>query len=189
MKYNIIILSCLLIIGGCSNIKLSKEEISTKENSYLENTLYENFIASGIVKFYVEDKKISSRFNFIKNKKNEEIEFLDLFNNVIVTFEIENNGIEIKNYKKNVNSEALKKIINRPIFKNIIINFANILMGNKESAILVEKYNNGLLKKIKNDTYIVNYKVYNNNLLPVVIGIDFFNIDFDLKILNWKIIK
>lgn len=189
MKYNTIIFFCALVISGCSNTKLFQEEISTNENSYKENISHENFIATGTVKFSVEEKKISSRFSFIKNKKKEEIEFLDLFNNVIVAFEIKKNGIEIKNYKNNVNSDALEKLINRPIFKNIIINFSNILMANRNEVISVKKYKNGLLREIKNETYVVAYKVYNKEFLPVIMEIDFFNISFDLKILNWKIIK
>tara|TARA_B110000438_G_C15811122_1_gene649696 strand:+ start:1889 stop:2491 length:603 start_codon:yes stop_codon:yes gene_type:complete len=189
MKYNTIIFFCALVISGCSNTKLFQEEISTNENSYKENISHENFIVTGTVKFSVEEKKISSRFNFIKNKKKEEIEFLDLFNNVIVAFEIKKNGIEIKNYKNNVNSDALEKLINRPIFKNIIINFSNILMANRNEVISVKKYKNGLLREIKNETYVVAYKVYNKEFLPVIMEIDFFNISFDLKILNWKIIK
>ena len=189
MKYNTIIFFCALVISGCSNTKLFQEEISTNENSYKENISHENFIVTGTVKFSVEEKKISTRFNFIKNKKKEEIEFLDLFNNVIVAFEIKKNGIEIKNYKNNVNSDALEKLINRPIFKNIIINFSNILMANRNEVISVKKYKNGLLREIKNETYVVAYKVYNKEFLPVIMEIDFFNISFDLKILNWKIIK
>ena len=189
MKYNTIIFFCALVISGCSNTKLFQEEISTNENSYKENISHENFIVTGTVKFSVEEKKISSRFSFIKNKKKEEIEFLDLFNNVIVAFEIKKNGIEIKNYKNNVNSDALEKLINRPIFKNIIINFSNILMANRNEVISVKKYKNGLLREIKNETYVVAYKVYNKEFLPVIMEIDFFNISFDLKILNWKIIK
>ena len=189
MKYNTIIFFCALVISGCSNTKLFQEEIPTNENSYKENISHENFIATGTVKFSVEEKKISSRFSFIKNKKKEEIEFLDLFNNVIVAFEIKKNGIEIKNYKNNVNSDALEKLINRPIFKNIIINFSNILMANRNEVISVKKYKNGLLREIKNETYVVAYKVYNKEFLPVIMEIDFFNISFDLKILNWKIIK
>ena len=141
------------------------------------------------IKFYVDEKKISSRFNFIKNNNIEEIEFLDLFNNVIATFEIEKSSIEIKNYEKNLNSEALQKIINRPIFKNIITNFSNILMCKENSLADSERYNNGLLRKIKNENYVVTYITYNKNSLPVVMNIDFFNINFDLKIINWKIIK
>ena len=189
MKYNTIIFFCALVISGCSNTKLFQEEISTNENSYKENISHENFIVTGTVKFSVEEKKISSRFSFIKNIKKEEIEFLDLFNNVIVAFEIKKNGIEIKNYKNNVNSDALEKLINRPIFKNIIINFSNILMANRNEVISVKKYKNGLLREIKNETYAVAYKVYNKEFLPVIMEIDFFNISFDLKILNWKIIN
>ena len=106
-----------------------------------------------------------------------------------MAFEIKKNGIEIKNYKNNVNSDALEKLINRPIFKNIIINFSNILMANRNEVISVKKYKNGLLREIKNETYVVAYKVYNKEFLPVIMEIDFFNISFDLKILNWKIIK
>ena len=73
MKYNTIIFFCALVISGCSNTKLFQEEISTNENSYKENISHENFIVTGTVKFSVEEKKISSRFSFIKNKKKEEI--------------------------------------------------------------------------------------------------------------------
>ena len=52
-----------------------------------------------------------------------------------------------------------------------------------------EKYNNGLYRKIKNENYVVTYKKYNEDFLPVIMNIDFFNINFDLKIINWKIIE
>jgi len=189
MKYKIIIICLILIVGGCSSIKILEQKDSSKETKTYENVFYENFVAKGIVKFYVEDQKISSRFNFKKNREIEEIEFIDLFNNIIVTFEINKDNIKIKDDKKNVNSQALQKIINRPIFKNIIINFSKILSGKANSPISVKKYKNGLYKSIKNNTYTVYYKIYNSDLLPVLMKIDFFNIMFDLKILNWKLIK
>ena len=190
MKYSkLLLLSFSLIIVGCSGTNLFQKKIFVKEDIKKENISYERFIATGVVKFYVDEKKISSRFNFIKNNNIEEIEFLDLFNNVIATFEIEKSSIEIKNYEKNLNSEALQKIINRPIFKNIITNFSNILMCKESSLFDSERYNNGLLRKIKNKNYVVTYITYNKNSLPVVMNIDFFNINFDLKIINWKIIK
>lgn len=190
MKYSkLLLLSFSLIIVGCSGTNLFQKKFFAKEDIKKENISYERFIATGVVKFYVDEKKISSRFNFIKNNNIEEIEFLDLFNNVIATFEIEKSSIEIKNYEKNLNSEALQKIINRPIFKNIIINFSNILMCKENSLVDSERYNNGLLRKIKNENYVVTYITYNKNSLPVVMNIDFFNINFDLKIINWKIIK
>jgi hypothetical protein len=45
-------------------------------------------LLKGVVKFEVKNQKISSRFNFIKNKSYEEIVLLDLFNNSIISFEI-----------------------------------------------------------------------------------------------------
>lgn len=190
MKYNkLLLLSISLIIGGCSGTNLFQKEIFVKEDVKKENIFHESFIAKGVVKFYVNDKKISSRFNFKKNKNIEEIEFLDLFNNVIATFEIEKISIKIKNHEKNLNSEALQKIINRPIFKDIILNFSNILMCKENNLNNSERYKNGLLRKIKNENYLVNYIAYDKNSLPVVMRIDFFNINFDLKIINWKIIE
>jgi len=190
MKYSILpLLFYTLMIAGCSGNSLFKKEIFIIEDIKKDNIYYENFIATGSVKFYVNEKKISSRFNFIKNKENEEIEFLDLFNNVIVTFKIEKSGIKIKNNDKKLNSEALQKIINRPIFKNIITNFSNILMCMENNSSFSEKYNNGLYRKIKNENYVVTYKKYNEDFLPVIMNIDFFNINFDLKIINWKIIE
>ena len=190
MKYSkLLLLSFSLIIGGCSGTNLFQKNIFIKEDIKKENIFYENFIATGVVKFYVDEKKISSRFNFIKNKDIEEIEFLDLFNNVIATFKIEKSSIKIKNYEKNLNSEALQKIINRPIFKNIITNFSNILMCKENPLVDSERYKDGLLRKIKNENYLVTYITYNKNSLPVIMNIDFFNINFDLKIINWKLVK
>ena len=189
MKFSALLLSCILIITGCSGNIFLKKEIFVTQDVKKDNINYENYIASGTVKFYIDEKKISSRFNFIKNKKNEVIEFLDLFNNIIVAFKIKKSGIEINNNDKNLNSKALQKIINRPVFKNIIINFSNILMCKENNSSFSEKYKNGLIKKIKNENYVVTYKTYNKDFFPVIMNIDFFNINFDLKIINWKIIE
>ena len=70
MKYKIIIICLTLTVGGCSSIKIFEQKDSLKEPKVYENVFYENFVAKGIVKFYVEDQKISSRFNFKKKQKN-----------------------------------------------------------------------------------------------------------------------
>lgn len=70
MKYKLIFLS-LLILCGCQSINVFNFEKSLKKTETIENVFYENFSAKGIVKFYAKNKKISSRFNFIKNGSQE----------------------------------------------------------------------------------------------------------------------
>lgn len=79
--------------------------------------------------------------------------------------------------------------MNREIFKKIITNFSNIITGEIEKPIFLIKYSNGLKKIIKNDIYEVKYKRYNKELLPTIMEIDFFNITFNLKIIDWVLIK
>ena len=126
---------------------------------------------------------------FIKNGSQEKIDFLDVFNNIIVTFKVEEEKIVIVDGAKKLNSDSLEKIINRPFFKTVILNFSNILMGKVEPQEVIRKYDNGLYELIKNEKYSIYYKMYNKDFLPVNMKIDFLNIIFDLKILNWTIIE
>ena len=192
MRYNLLILYIFLIPTGCSTVNIFTKEniIDIPEKKYFkEKIVYEKFIAKGVVKFNVKNEKVSSRFKFIKNKNIEEIIFLDIFNNAIVTFEIKKDSIKIKESNDDINSDALTKIMNREIFKKIITNFSNIITGEIEKPIFVKKYSNGLKKIIKNDIYEVKYKRYNKELLPTIMEIDFFNITFNLKIIDWVLIK
>ncbi len=192
MRYNLLILYIFLIPTGCSTVNIFTKEnnIDIPEKKYFkEKIIYEKFIAKGVVKFNVKNEKVSSRFKFIKNKNIEEIIFLDIFNNAIVTFEIKKDSIKIKESNDDINSDALTKIMNREIFKKIITNFSNIITGEIEKPIFLIKYSNGLKKIIKNDIYEVKYKRYNKELLPTIMEIDFFNITFNLKIIDWVLIK
>ena len=164
MRYNLLILYIFLIPTGCSTVNIFTKEniIDIPEKKYFkEKIVYEKFIANGVVKF----------------------------NNAIVTFEIKKDSIEIKESNDDINSDALTKIMNREIFKKIITNFSNIITGEIEEPIFVKKYSNGLKKIIKNDIYEVKYKRYNKELLPTIMEIDFFNITFNLKIIDWVLIK
>lgn len=190
MKYNIIIFFFAVITTGCTTLNIFTDNDSINSNNLHKNVSkinYENFSAKGVVKFEVKNQKISSRFNFIKNKSYEEIVFLDIFNNSIISFEIKSNEILIKESQKEINSESLKEILNRKVFKKIILNFSSILTGKIDNNLYLEKYENGLYKIIKNNNYSVYYKMYNSELLPVIMKVDFFNILFDLKIVNWNI--
>ena len=190
MKYNIIIFFFAVITSGCTTLNIFTDNDSINSNNLNKNVSkinYENFSAKGVVKFEVKNQKISSRFNFIKNKSYEEIVFLDIFNNSIISFEIKSNEILIKESQKEINSESLKEILNRKVFKKIILNFSSILTGKIDNNLYLEKYENGLYKIIKNNNYSVYYKMYNSELLPVIMKVDFFNILFDLKIVNWNI--
>ena len=192
MKYNITILFFLVIIPGCTTLDIFTRSDSINSNVLKKNESninYDNFTAKGIVKFKVKNKKISSRFNFIKNKSYEEIVFLDVFNNSIISFEIKKNEILLKESQKEINSESLEEILNRKVFKKIILNFSSILTGKIDNNLYLEKYENGLYKIIKNNNYAVYYKMYNSKSLPVIMKVDFFNILFDLKIVNWNINK
>ena len=192
MKYNIIIFFFVVITSGCTTLNIFTDNDSINSNNLNKNVSkinYENFSAKGVVKFEVKNQKISSRFNFIKNKSYEEIVFLDLFNNSIISFEIKSNEILIKESQKEINSESLKEILNRKVFKKIILNFSSILTGKIDNNLYLEKYENGLYKIIKNNNYAVYYKMYNSKSLPVIMKVDFFNILFDLKIVNWNINK
>ena len=62
-------------------------------------------------------------------------------------------------------------------------------MGKVEPQEVIRKYDNGLYELIKNEKYSIYYKMYNRDFLPVNMKIDFLNIIFDLKILNWTIIE
>ena len=192
MKYNIIIFFFVVITTGCTALNIFTKNNSINSNNLKKNVSninYDNFSAQGIVKFEVKNQKISSRFNFIKNKSYEEIVFLDIFNNSIISFEIKSNEILIKESQKKINSESLKEILNRKVFKKIILNFSSILTGKIDNNLYLEKYENGLYKIIKNNNYAVYYKMYNSKSLPVIMKVDFFNILFDLKIVNWNINK
>ena len=62
-------------------------------------------------------------------------------------------------------------------------------MGKVKPQEVIRKYDNGLYELIKNEKYSIYYKMYNKDFLPVNMKIDFLNIIFDLKILNWTIIE
>ena len=134
-RFKLIFLS-LLILCGCQSINVFNLGKSLKKTETIENVFYENFSAKGIVKFHAKIKKISSRFNFIKNGSQEKIDFLDVFNNIIVTFKVEEEKIVIVDGAKKLNSDSLEKIINRPFFKTVILNFSNILMGKVKGNIV-----------------------------------------------------
>ena len=188
MKYKFLLLLFYIIIAGCSSLDKITKKIpieNTKIQKKITYSMYENFIAKGTVKFQTKNQKISSRFNFKKSKTVEEIEFLNIFNNPLISFEIKKNEIIIKKSKKNINSEAIQEVLNREVFKKIILNFSSILTGKIKNVMQYEKYENGLYKSIRNENYAVFYKMYNDKFLPVMMSVDFFSISFDLKIINW----
>ena len=188
MKYKFILLFFSIIIAGCSSLDKITKKISIENTKIQKNiaySAYENYKAKGIVKFETKNQKISSRFIFKKSKTAEEIEFLNIFNNPLISFEIKKNEIIVKKSKKDVNSEAIQEVLNREVFKKIILNFSNILTGKIKNAMQYEKYENGLYKSIRNENYAVFYKMYNDKFLPVMMSVDFFSISFDLKIINW----
>ena len=192
MKYKFILLFFFIIIAGCSSLDKITKKIpieNTKIQKNITYSVYENYIAKGIVKFQTKNQKISSRFNFKKSKTVEEIEFLNIFNNPLISFEIKKNEIIVKKSKKNINSEAIQEVLNREVFKKIILNFSSILTGKIKNVMQYEKYENGLYKSIRNENYAVFYKMYNDKFLPVMMSVDFFSISFDLKIINWDTIE
>ena len=192
MKYKFLLLFFSIIIAGCSSLDKITKKIpieNTKIQKNITYSVYENFIAKGIVKFQTKNQKISSRFNFKKSKTAEEIEFLNIFNNPLISFEIKKNEIIVKKSKKNINSEAIQEVLNREVFKKIILNFSSILTGKIKNVMQYEKYENGLYKSIRNENYAVFYKMYNDKFLPVMMSVDFFSISFDLKIINWDTIE
>ncbi len=192
MKYKFLLLLFSIIIAGCSSLDKITKKIpieNTKIQKNISYSVYENYIAKGIVKFQTKNQKISSRFNFKKSKTAEEIEFLNIFNNPLISFEIKKNEIIVKKSKKNINSEAIQEVLNREVFKKIILNFSSILTGKIKNVMQYEKYENGLYKSIRNENYAVFYKMYNDKFLPVMMSVDFFSISFDLKIINWDTIE
>ena len=192
MKYKFLLLLFYIIIAGCSSLDKITKKIpieNTKIQKNISYSVYENYIAKGIVKFQTKNHKISSRFNFKKSKTAEEIEFLNIFNNPLISFEIKKNEIIVKKSKKNINSEAIQEVLNREVFKKIILNFSSILTGKIKNVMQYEKYENGLYKSIRNENYAVLYKMYNDKFLPVIMSVDFFSISFDLKIINWDTIE
>ena len=192
MKYKFLLLFFSIIIAGCSSLDKITKKIpieNTKIQKNISYSVYENYIVKGIVKFQTKNQKISSRFNFKKSKTGEEIEFLNIFNNPLISFEIKKNEIIVKKSKKNINSEAIQEVLNREVFKKIILNFSSILTGKIKNVMQYEKYENGLYKSIRNENYAVFYKMYNDKFLPVMMSVDFFSISFDLKIINWDTIE
>jgi len=190
MKYKVILLSFIFIsLGGCANLEVREKNNPVGEIVYKENNFYKKYKATGDIKFKLKENKVSSRFNYTKDNDSETIEFLDFFNNIIVAFEINPGIIKIKNSKKNINSQALKEIINRPIFKNIIVNFSGILSGNIKDKDSIVSYKNGLYEKIKTSEYEIDYKAYNEMLLPTYLEINFSKILFSIKISNWELKK
>ena len=192
MKYKFLLLLFSIIIAGCSSLDKITKKIpieNTKIQKNISYSVYENYIAKGIVKFQTKNQKISSRFNFKKSKTAEEIEFLNIFNNPLISFEIKKNEIIVKKSKKNINSEAIQEVLNREVFKKIILNFSSILTGKIKNVMQYEKYENGLYKSIRNENYAVFYKMYNDKFLPVMMSVDFFSISFDLKIINWDTVE
>lgn len=188
MKYKFILLFFSIIIAGCSSLDKITKKIPIENAKIQKNfaqPMLENYIAKGIVKFETKNQKISSRFNFKKSKATEEIEFLNIFNNPLISFEIKKDEIVVKKSKKNINSEAIQEVLNREVFKKIILNFSSILTGKIKNVMQYEKYENGLYKLIRNENYAVFYKMYNDKFLPVIMSVDFFSISFDLKIINW----
>ena len=188
MKYKFLLLFFSIIIAGCSSLDKITKKIpieNTKIQKKITFPVYENYIAKGTVKFQTKNQKISSRFNFKKSKTGEEIEFLNIFNNPLISFEIKKNEIIVKKSKKNINSEAIQEVLNREVFKKIILNFSSILTGKIKNVMQYKKYENGLYKLIRNENYTVFYKMYNDKFLPVMMSVDFFSISFDLKIINW----
>ena len=86
MKFSFIIIFFSIILSGCSTMDILKSKKNKEVSGNLINISYDNFIVNGVIKFSVKNQKISSRFNYIKNKNEETIEFIDLFNNKIVSF-------------------------------------------------------------------------------------------------------
>ena len=190
MKYKVILLSFIFIgLTGCANLEVSKKNNSAGEIIYKKNNFYKKYKATGVIKFKLKEDKISSRFNYKKNNDSETIEFLDFFNNTIIAFEVTPGVIKIKNAKKNINSQALKEIINRPVFKNIIVNFSGILSGDIKDKDSIISYKNGLYEKIKTSEYEIDYKTYNDMLLPTHLEVNFSKILFSIKISNWELKK
>ncbi|MDA7842079.1 hypothetical protein N9A44_00455 [Gammaproteobacteria bacterium] len=188
MKYKVILLSFIFIgLSGCVNLEVSEKNNSVDEVLHKKNNLYEEYKITGVIKFKQKENNISSRFNYKKDKDSETIEFLDFFNNIIIAFEVTPGIIKIKNAKKNINSKSLKEIINRPIFKNIIVNFSGILSGDIKDKDSIVDYKNGLHEKIKTREYEIDYKSYNKMFLPTHLEINFLKIFFSIKILHWEI--
>ena len=188
MKYKVILLSFIFIIlGGCVNLEVKEKNNLVSKIVYKKNNFYKKYKATGVIKFKLKENKISSRFNYTKDNDSEVIEFLDFFNNTIIAFEINPGIIKIKNSKKNVNSQALKEIINRPTFKNIIENFSGILSGNIKDKYSIISYKNGLYEKIKTVEYEIDYKDYNEKFLPTYLEINFSKILFSIKISKWEL--
>jgi hypothetical protein len=112
-----------------------------------------------------------------------------MFNSKIISLEINNNEINVINVKKDKNAKALEKIMNRDTFKKIILNLSGILTGDIGNIVHSERYKSGLYKILRNPDFEVFYKKYDNNLMPTNMIIDLFNISFEIKIAEWKLIE
>ncbi len=189
MKYKFIILGLMLfILQACSNINFFNAQNIEKKEQQENFFFYDNFKVKGFVKLYIEENKIASRFNFEKNKDLELIEFLNFFNRVFISFVIKTDSVEIINQKKNEDYDILKKIIQEPSFNIMMKNFSRILSGKTQTSDIILRNENGTIRIIKNDIYTVHYKNYNENMLPILIEINFLNILINLKIENWELV-
>jgi hypothetical protein len=63
------------------------------------------------------------------------------------------------------------------------------LTGSINNPTFIKRYENGLFKNIRNKNYEVFYDNYNNKNLPIVMRINFLNINFNLKIKKWELLK
>ena len=189
MKYKILIISFLFVLTGCVNIPIFNDNNKVLEKKIDSQIINDNYAVTGVVKFNIQDRNISSRFKFIRKNEKEKINFLDMFNSEIVSFGIKDNNINVENNKKNKKSEELKKIVNRPIFKKIFINFSSILSQNLKYPKYIERYENGLYKIIRNESFLVYYLSYNTKKLPKNINVEYLNILFNIRINSWEFIK
>jgi len=187
MNYKISLLFFLCVtLTGCTAFNFFHSENLNNNAEQVDNKFYKNFKVNGIIKFYTKENNISSRFNLVKSSNLNTIEFLDIFNSVILSLLIKPESIDLINHKKNVDAAPLYKLINRSIFKDIISSLPFILSGNINNSLVAEKYSNGLYKILKTDQYSVYYKKYSKDNMPVIMEIKFLNVIFDLKIMHWK---
>ena len=189
MKFKVLTIIIFLVLTGCANIPIFDNNNAALDKKKEPLIINDNYLITGIVKFNIQDKNISSRFKFIRKNGKDKITLLDIFNNNIVSFNIVDNIVNIEDNKKNKKSKELKKLVNRPIFKNIFINFSGIINQNLKYPKYIEKYENGLFKIIKNESFLIHYLSYDQNKLIKNINIEYLNIIFNLRINNWEFIR
>ena len=68
MKYKILIISFLFVLTGCVNIPIFNDNNKVLEKKIDSQIINDNYAVTGVVKFNIQDRNISSRFKKNRNQ-------------------------------------------------------------------------------------------------------------------------